>query len=985
MIRKNFFGVFVTLLILFGISTIAFAQNGGFTETFDDPELSGWEQSPGVEVRDGILSIPAESFVAAPGAWGNMELSILLRRVGEGDFVISYGNHEGNAYHLLNSASRISLQHENAGALEEVAATEMEFIPAGEWFQLSIYVIGDEHRVLINGQPAILVNTPMEVGGISIETFTETAIEIDSFELIAEDISSAPDEVDPDMVEPETEEVPSTAPTISPPLSSSELRWVRLGGPPGGTGYDIRYSFDDPNIWYVTDSHGGVHVSVDNGYTWQASNIGIPGQSGPTGDAIGVFCLTVDPNNSQIIWAGTVDTGHLYRSKDGGKTWVERDNGISIKYDGLTFRGITVDPTSSDIVYAMAEVTDESATEQGQGTWKSGTGGVVYHTTNAGESWDTLWEGDMPSSLARYLWVDPRNTDVLYVSTGIFDRGAVGDNDSLEDPFGGLGILKSTDGGQSWRILGKENGLRNLYIGSLYMHPDNPDILLAAAGHLFEPDTLPYLERLQSEGQPSPMGIYRTTDGGENWTQTLAAFEVFSSVDICPSDPDIVYAGSEDSIYRSEDSGVTWQVTASPWGPPSVSVGFPIDMQCDPRDTDRLFVNNYGGGNFLSEDAGKTWINASQGYTGAQIFGLSIAPSEPERIYVAGFGGLWRSDDAGTSWQGLKNPPPGLANMPSQGIAVDPTDSNHVLVAKHKILESKDGGKSWVVRWSMQVLVGQGISEELISPMAPTIAFAPSDAKTLYIGFGHENCLLSHEINCETTPVGILISNDGGASWDLSDDPQIKQINIFDVAVEHDDAQHVYAATEVGLFESVDGGKKWTMVSVKVENNKIHVVAVDPSDSQKILVGVERDGIYRSIDGGVTWQHSIAGLEPNGSMHDIVFDPTNSETIYASDLFSGVYRSTDGGNMWIKINEGLRSRATRSLAVSADGQHLYVGTNEDGVLRLDLSGAPPEGVVTINSSAENDSSGAQPAIPCLGSVAPLALIATAWMWRHKTK
>ena len=82
----------------------------------------------------------------------------------------------------------------------------------------------------------------------------------------------------------------------------------------------------------------------------------------------------------------------------------------------------------------------------------------------------------------------------------------------------------------------------------------------------------------------------------------------------------------------------------------------------------------------------------------------------------------------------------------------------------------------------------------------------------------------------------------------------------------------------------------------------------------------------------------VAGLEPNGSMHDIVFDPTNPSVVYASDIYSGVYRSTDSGEIWTKINSGLQSRATRGLTISADGQHLYVGTNEDGVLRLDLSG-----------------------------------------------
>ncbi|MBL6961466.1 MAG: hypothetical protein ISR59_10170 [Anaerolineales bacterium] len=971
--------VFAVIVVLMVTLPIAFAQGGGFTEEFDDTNLAGWDRTPDIEVRNGTLHIPPENFVGLPGVWGEMELDFTVRRLSEGDFILNYGTNENSSYHLLSGSTYIVLQHESAGDLREIAKADLEFIPTGEWFQLSVHVIGNEHQVFINGHSAFVVNEPIEKGGISFESFADTDIEIDRISLKADSLPIPSDQPNPDI-----QEIPFTEPKTSPLISNSELRWVRLGGPPGGTGYDIRYNFGNPDIWYVTDAHGGVHISVDNGYTWQASNTGIPGQSGPTGDAIGVFCLTVDPNDSQIIWAGTIDSGHIFRSTDGGKTWVERDNGISIQYDALTFRGITIDPTSSDIVYAMAETTDESATEQGQGTWKSGTGGVVYKTTNAGENWEIIWEGDMPSSLARYLWIDPRDTDVLYVSTGIFDRGAVGDNDSLDDPFGGLGILKSTDGGQSWRILGKENGLRLLYIGSLYMHPEDPDVLLAAAGHLMEPDTLPYLERLMDEGLPSPMGIYRTADGGENWTQTLAGFEVFSSVEICPSDPNIVYAGSIDSIYRSEDAGQTWSVVASPWGPDGVSVGFPIDMQCDPRNTKRLFVNNYGGGNFLSEDGGKTWVNASQGYTGAQVFGLSIMPSEAERIYVAAFGGLWRSDDGGITWAGLYNPPDELLNMPSQSISVDPTNSDHVLAAKQEIVESVDGGESWTVRWSMKELEDQGIPGESLRPATPVIIFAPSDAKQVYVGFGHENCLLNHEPVCETTQIGVAISKDGGESWKVSGDEEIGRVNIFDIAVDYNDANLAYAATGTGLYRTADSGESWTMLSGQLQNKKVHALAINPNNNQQMIAGVDRDGIYISEDGGTTWQHGIAGLEPNGSIHDIVFDPTNPQIVYLSDLFSGVYMSTDGGNTWAKINNGLQSRAARSLAISADGQHLYVGTNEDGVLRLDLSGIPPQRTGQASGTAESTPEG-QPALPCLGSLVPIALVGVTWIWGRKEK
>ena len=428
-------------------------------------------------------------------------------------------------------------------------------------------------------------------------------------------------------------------------LPAESLNWERTGGPPGGLGYDIRYNFDNPDIWYVTDNYAGVHISTDNGLTWQPANDGIPPQSGPTGDAIPIFSLTVDPNHPQTVWAGTNPTGHIYKSVDGGWTWERKDNGITIEYEGgLTFRGFTVDPHNSDIVYAMGETSDPII---GFAIWGAGTGGVVYKTEDGGENWKKIWDGGIPSSLARYMCIDPRNTDVLYVSTGIFDRGAVGeaaDPLTADDPFGGLGILKSTDGGDTWDILDKDNGLNMLYLGSLFMHPENPDILLAAAGHIVPGPAVDYM--IASEY--SPTGIYRTTNGGNTWTQVLMPplerpGECFTSVEFHPEFPNIAYAGSATAIYRSTDAGITWtQMSQSNtnWGPPGITTGWPIDMQCDPRDTNRIFANNYNGGNFLSEDGGVTWKNASTGYTGSQMRRVAVDPVNPARVYTAGRSGI---------------------------------------------------------------------------------------------------------------------------------------------------------------------------------------------------------------------------------------------------------------------------------------------------------------------------------------------------------
>lgn len=936
------FGKFICFLIviavLFGLAQIdvlhSFAQEEGFSESFDDVALPGWEHSDGVAAADGVLYMEPGNFVARDGNWDDYTLTTRVRGSGDGGLVIGFRMGPQGGYHLLMEGQGLVLQREAQGNVSSIASADIGFEPR-TWYQLGIEIQAGEIRVSLSDSVVLEYTDPepIPLGGIGFETLGGLTAEIDQVSLVSLEAEETQGYSTTSEETPSTE---STQPTTSDPQS---LTWIRTGGPPGGTGYDIRYSFDDYNTWYVTDAHGGVHISKDDGVTWQASNSGIPGQSGPTLDAIGVFCLTVDPHNPQIVWVGTISSGHIYRSTDGGSTWEERDNGISIKYDQLSFRGITVDPRSSDIVYVMGETTSEAL--GGPTTWKGGTGGIIYKTTDAGENWEVLWEGSMPSSLARYMWIDPRNPDVLFVSTGIFDRGAVGDGDSPDDPYGGLGILKSIDGGQTWRILNGNNGLRNLYIGSLYMHPEDPDILLAAAGHVIEPDTVAYLERLWDEGKPSPMGIYRTTDGGEHWTQTLAGFETFSSVELCPSNPDIAYAGSAESIYRSDDSGQTWSTISSPWGPPGVSVGFPIDMQCDPRDTNRLFVNNYGGGNFLSEDGGLTWKQASQGYTGEQIYGLSIDPQQPARVYAAGFGGLWRSDDSGSTWVGIQQGQ-NEDRISGQAIAADPSNGNHVLTGKHVIFESLDGGENWTLIWSMEQLVNQGIPIDSLVPATPIISFAPSDARTIYIGFGHENCLLLHEPGCENTRIGIIVSRDGGETWQQSPDDQIKELNVFDLAVDPSDARHIYAATSVGVFRSLDAGDNWEMLSGLQSNMLVHSVAIDHSSSRHLLAGVERDGIYLSNDGGSTWQHSSAGLEPNGTIHDIVFDPTDSQVVYAADFFSGIYRSTDGGATWTKINNGVRSRAVRNLAISSDGQHLYVGTNEDGVLRLDMNGVPPQ-------------------------------------------
>jgi photosystem II stability/assembly factor-like uncharacterized protein len=382
---------------------------------------------------------------------------------------------------------------------------------------------------------------------------------------------------------------------------------------------------------YVTDAWSGVFKSIDGGITWAAANgsgsSAISVRAGLSSDGIPIFSLTVDPHDPDTVWVGTKDQRGIFKSTDAAKTWQKKDQGAAPISNGLTFRGFTVDPRKghSDTVYAAGELSSYAWTQPSQiltGMAFDMTKGVVYRTDNGGNSWTEIWRGN---NLARYVWIDPGNVSTIYVSTGIFDREAANTDVAKNDP-GGVGILKSIDGGKTWDELNQSNGLGNLYVGSLFMHPNDANILLAGTG---------------CNSWLDNAGVYLTKNGGKTWQQTLKAqsAEAITAVEFSTSAPKSAYAGSNRAIYRGEDTGQTWtQMTPGQWawGPPGIRAGWPIDLQVDPQNPDRLFANNYGGGNYLSVDGGKSWVAASQGYTGAQMRDLAATQDQGGRVWTAG-------------------------------------------------------------------------------------------------------------------------------------------------------------------------------------------------------------------------------------------------------------------------------------------------------------------------------------------------------------
>ena len=352
-------------------------------------------------------------------------------------------------------------------------------------------------------------------------------------------------------------------------------------------------------------------------------------------------------------------------------------------------------------------------------------------------------------------------------------------------------------------------------------------------------------------------------------------------------------------------------------------------MQCDPRDPDRVFANNYSGGNFLSEDGGRTWVNASDGYSGAQIIAVAADPFNPARVFAGGRSGGWYSEDGGLSWNGIRNPQDEvpLAGGEQGGVAFDPSRPNHILIS---------GFQEWVPeqqRW-MPRPPPPGIHPEI-----STIVFAPSDPRVVYAGSANHNTIVHGDVY--ESGWGVARSEDGGTTWQEVTGEAFQQAPVTGIAVDPFDADLVHVASQKGLFRSADGGGSWSLVSSLPIGGGVRTVGVSPADPERMLAGVQYRGLFLTQDGGTTWRQVTAGLEPNGIFRAVVFDPTNPQIVYASEIGGGVYRSEDGGESWAKIPAGLTQRAVTSLSLTADGLHLYAGTSGGGVFRLDLNGQPP--------------------------------------------
>ncbi|HYW31279.1 MAG TPA: hypothetical protein VE869_07190 [Gemmatimonas sp.] len=274
--------------------------------------------------------------------------------------------------------------------------------------------------------------------------------------------------------------------------------------------------------------------------------------------------------------------------------------------------------------------------------------GGVFRTTNGGESWTPITDGKMPIGSIGSIAVADADPKTIYVGTG---SDGVRSNVST-----GRGVYKTTDAGATWQFAGLYDAGQ---IGALRIHPTNSNtVWVAAYGDIFKKNT----ER----------GVFKTTDGGRTWKKTLYVSDSSGAMDVevMPGNPSTLFAW----ISRIE---------RKPWS---------------------IISGSREGGFYKSTDGGETWTKGGAGLP-SDLIGkgnIAVTAANPQRLYLLvealPGGGLYRSDNAGTSWQ-LVNSTPGLITRPFYytTLGADPTNADVVYGGAESFYKSTDGGKTVAV------------------------------------------------------------------------------------------------------------------------------------------------------------------------------------------------------------------------------------------------------------------------------------------------
>ena len=690
-------------------------------------------------------------------------------------------------------------------------------------------------------------------------------------------------------------------------------------------------------------------------------------------------------------------------------------------------------------------------------------GGGLWKTTDAGNTWAPVTDGQIKSSSVGAVAVSESNPDVVYIGMGeSCIRGNI---------LPGDGVYRSTDAGKTWTHVGFS---ATDAISKIRIHPTNPDIVFVAS---FGRYGVPSEER----------GLFKTTDGGKNWNRVLFRDNKTGAVDVVidRNNPQVLYAalweayrieyqmssgGPGSGLFKSTDGGDTWKEITRNQGLPAGVVG-KIGLALTAADSNRVYaiVENENGGLFASDDAGTTWklVNGSRNIRQRAFYYTHVYadPSNKDTIYMLNVG-LFRSTDGGKTMAQIGQGTHG----DHHDFWINPDDPEHVI-------DGNDGGgaisynvSSAQRTWSDQDFptaqmyhvittkhipfhvcgsqqdnstlcvpsdTGLGGGFGRIPPVAPYqvgggepgyIAPDPKDVDVFFSASNNGTFLtrlnrrtgdlkevgayprfFSGEPGIQvkerwqwTYPVifsyvdsnvlytssqRVWKSTDGGDTWtaisgDLSrHDPKTMQESggpithdmnspeiygtVFSLAPGKKERNILWAGSDDGLVHVTrDEGKTWTNVTPPDMPEFGRVSQMDGSSFdngtaymavKKMLLGDLSPYIYRTRDYGKTWTKIVNGIPANDYVHAVREDPVRKGLLYAGTQH-GFYISFNDGDTWLPFNQGLPDTpivdlwvTDNDIAITAHGRSFYV---LDNIATLRQYGTMPTTDVQLFTPAE---------------------------------
>jgi photosystem II stability/assembly factor-like uncharacterized protein len=656
------------------------------------------------------------------------------------------------------------------------------------------------------------------------------------------------------------------------------------------------------------------------------------------------------PDQPHTFFMGVVNGG-VWKTTDAGRTWVP----IFDDQPTGSIGSIALAPSNPDVIYV--------GTGEGQQRPDLATGDGIYKSTDGGRTWTHL--GLRDTQQIAHIIVDPNNAERLFVA-------------ALGHPYGPneeRGIFRSTDGGRTFqKVLYKDE---NTGGSDVVFDPVNPDILYAS---LWEARQGPW-ENAAFAGPGS--GVYKSTDGGTTWralTKGLPTWEGDGvgriGITVAPSMPSRLFATVEArttaGIYRSDDAGESWYRVNSD---PRV-VARPYDaceVRVHPTNPDVVYVPTIVA--WKSIDGGKTFT-AFRGAPGGDDYQkIWINPRMPEVMMMTADQGAIVTVNGGESWSSWYNQPTaqfyhvttdnafpyrvcsgqqesGSVCIASRGdhgqitfrewhpvgveeygyVAPDPLDPDIVYGGKVSRYDRRTGQVQNIAPKPLRTPDYRVVRTMpvLFSPVNPRKLYFASNVlwQTTNGGRGWEP--ISPDLTRKTWDVPASVGK-----YRTSDAARVSARGvIYTIAPSYREENTIWIGTDDGLIHVTrDGGKSWVDVTPPALTPWAKVSLMDAShfDANTAYAAINtfrlddlRPHIYRTRDGGKSWQHVTAGIPDGGIINVVREDPQRRGLLFAGSE-QAVYVSFDDGDHWQSLRLNMPATSIRDLVIKDDD--LVVGTH----------------------------------------------------------